>query len=87
MPMIIIDPNGIVPRLLSYFPFTSSVTMMVRLSTNKLDPIDILITIIILLPSIYYIIKLSAIVFRVGLLMYGKRLSFKEFYKCLKEAS
>jgi ABC-2 type transport system permease protein len=87
MPLIVLHPNGILSRIMSYFPFTSSVTMMVRLSTNKLDMIDVLITILILVPFIYLVIKMSARVFRVGILMYGKRLSFREISKWIRTAS
>ena len=84
MPILVLHPNGILARIMSYFPFTTSVTMMVRISTNKLDLIDILITLIILLPTIYFVIKISAKIFRTNVLMYGKRITFKELIKWLK---
>lgn len=87
MPLIILQPNGLVARGMSYFPFTSSVTMMVRLATNKLDMIDVIITILILVPSIYFVIKAASKVFKIGLLMYGKRVSVKEVIKWLKSPS
>lgn len=84
MPLLVLHPNGWVAKVLSFFPFTTSVTMMVRISTDKLNYLDIFITILILIPSIYFIIKLSAKVFRTAILMYGKRITLREICKWLK---
>ncbi|MGD9580976.1 MAG: ABC transporter permease, partial [Vampirovibrionia bacterium] len=84
MPILVLHPNGWISKLLSFFPFTSSVTMMVRISTDKLNYADILISILILIPSIYLIIKLSAKVFRTAILMYGKKITLREIYTWIK---
>lgn len=85
-PYIILDPNGIVAKVLSYFPFTTSVTVMIRLATGELDFYDIWLTLFILIPSIYIAIKFSTKIFRVGLLMQGKKLTLKELFTCVQKA-
>lgn len=84
MPILVLHPNGWVAKLLSFFPFTTSVTMMVRISTDKLNYLDIFISVLILIPSIYFVIKLSAKVFRTAILMYGKRITFREIIKWIR---
>lgn len=86
MPILVLHPNGFIAKIMSYFPFTSSVTMMVRLSTDKLDMLDVFVTFLILIPTIVLVLKLSARIFRANVLMYGKRLTIKEFVKWLRTA-
>ncbi len=86
MMLIIEEPNGIVARVLSYIPITSPVCMMIRISTGKVAMWEVFLTVFVLVGSIYLAIKVFGKVFRIGLLMYGKRPKLKEIIKAARQA-
>ena len=77
------DPNGTVSILLSHIPFTSPVVMLMRIPYGV--PIyEQIISIIILYLTFTLCIWFAAKIYRVGILMYGKKPSYKELIKWLK---
>ena len=77
------DPNGTVSILLSHIPFTSPVVMLMRIPYGV--PIyEQIISIIILYLTFMLCIWVAAKIYRVGILMYGKKPSYKELIKWLK---
>jgi ABC-2 type transport system permease protein len=78
------NPNATLARALSFFPLTAPTTMMLRLPLGGVPVVDILISLIVLLISIPIVVWAGARIFRVGLLMYGKRASVKEIVSALK---
>ncbi len=78
------NPNATLARALSFFPLTAPTTMMLRLPLGGVPAIDILISLIVLLISIPIVVWAGARIFRVGLLMYGKRASVKEIVSALR---
>ncbi|MCZ7391784.1 MAG: ABC transporter permease [Candidatus Methanoperedens sp.] len=84
--MFIVDtPNNLFSRFLSFFPLTSSVTMILRLSISEVPVSDIVISLIILIAAVIGIIELSSRIFRATLLMYGKKPTLKEVIKYVRE--
>lgn len=82
---IIENPGSIFSTFMSYFPLTSPVTMMIRLSAGEIQFYELMISLIILTVSILIIIELSVRIFRASLLMYGKKPSIREIVKYLRE--
>jgi ABC-2 type transport system permease protein len=80
------NPNAPIARILSYFPLTAPTTMMLRLPLGDVPPIDIVISLVVLFISIPLALWGGARVFRIGLLMYGKRPSLSEIVGALKSA-
>lgn len=80
------NPNAAIARALSFFPFTAPTTMMLRLPLGGVPVGDILISLVVLLISIPIVLWAGARIFRVGLLMYGKRPSLKEIVGALRSA-
>ena len=81
--VLVEDPHGTVARVFSYIPFTSPVTMMLRYT---IDPkgmpwYEIPAVVGVLLLSIFLALRISAKLYRVGLLLYGKRPSVREIMK------
>ena len=77
------NPNGPLAFWTSMIPFTSPIVMMVRL------PFDIplwekLLSIGLLFATVILMVKLSAKIYRTGILMYGKKPDAKEIWKWLK---
>ncbi len=77
------DPNGIVAQIFSFVPLTSPVVMMMRIP-HGVPLIEQIISIIILFLSVILIIWIAAKIYRIGILMYGKKPSYKELIKWLK---
>ncbi len=79
------NPNGVIPRILSLFPFTSPIAMILRVSWASVAPSEILLSILILAISVVAIIWLAARIFRLGMLSYGKRLGVRDIVRAFRE--
>lgn len=73
MQVLITKPDGAISTFLSLFPLTSPVAMLSRIAVSDVPVYQIAASILILIVSVYFVIILSSRLFRVGLLMYGKR--------------
>lgn len=78
------SPNSTIATILSYIPFTSPVIMMARVPYDSVPWYEIVGSIIVLIASITAITYLAAKIFRVGIFMYGKKVSWKEIMKWAK---
>lgn len=77
------NPEGNILAFLSIFPITSPVAMVIR------SPYDVpiwqwILAIMLLIGATIGMIHIAAKIYRTGILMYGKKASFKEIYKWLK---
>ena len=80
---VIENPHGIVSQVFSYIPFTSPVVMLMRIPFGV--PVwQQLLSLVILLGTFYVTVLFAAKIYRVGILMYGKKPSYKDLYKWLK---
>jgi len=77
-------PSGIVARVLSFFPLSSPVTMMLRLSTGEVPVMDIVLSIAIGIVSVYVSLRATSKIFRAATLMYGKRPNLPELIRWLR---
>ena len=77
------DPNGIVAQIFSYFPFTSPIVMLMRIP-NGVPIFEQIISLTILFSSVVFMIWIAAKVYRIGILMYGKKLTYGEIIKWLR---
>ncbi len=82
---IIANPGAALTRALSYFPLTSPITMIMRLSAGEVQYYEVVLSLLILTASILVIIELSVRIFRASLLMYGKKPTAGEIMKYLRE--
>jgi ABC-2 type transport system permease protein len=73
MQVLITKPDGAISTFFSLFPLTSPVAMLSRIAVSDVPVYQIAASILILIVSVYFVIILSSRLFRVGLLMYGKR--------------
>ncbi|MFB1003495.1 MAG: ABC transporter permease [Bacteroidia bacterium] len=82
--IVVGDPNGTLATWMSIIPFTSPVTMMVRLPFmgEELNW-QIYLSMAIMLMSIVAAIAVAGKIYRTGILMYGKKASYKELAKWL----
>jgi ABC-2 type transport system permease protein len=83
---IIGSPEGAVSRALTFFPLTSPVAAMMRLATGAISAWEIALSLVILVGSIALTMWFASKIFRVFLLMYGKRLALREIIRYVREA-
>ncbi|RMA57909.1 ABC transporter permease [Ulvibacter antarcticus] len=80
---VIDNPHGTVSQVFSYIPFTSPVVMLMRIPFGV--PIwQQIISLIILFATFIGTVWFAAKIYRVGILMYGKKPSYRELIKWLK---
>jgi ABC-2 type transport system permease protein len=79
-------PNSWLARGLSWFPLTAPVTMLLRITSGQIPWLDVGISIVVLVVSIYLAVRGAAKMFRAAALMYGKRPGIVEILRWLKEA-
>jgi ABC-2 type transport system permease protein len=77
------DPHGPVAVIFSIIPLTSPIVMLMRIPFG-VPPIQIAISLILLIVTFLLIVWMAAKIYRVGVLMYGKKPTYKELYKWLK---
>lgn len=79
------DPGGMLAQIGSYIPFTAPGVLILRLSIMDTWPwTEILISLVILVVSIWLVMKLAGKIFKVGILMYGKNATPKEILKWIR---
>ena len=74
------DPNGVIAKVFSYVPFTSPVVMSARVAFG-ISWLEIFTSFFILITTFLFMVWLSARIYRVGILMYGKQPKWKDFAK------
>ncbi|QCT01269.1 putative membrane protein [Paenibacillus algicola] len=77
-------PNSTLMKVSSYIPFVSPTSVIVRIGLGDAPLWEVLVSLGILLVSILVFGWLAAKIYRTGVLMYGKRPSFKELRKAMK---
>lgn len=79
-------PNSPVAIWCSLIPFTSPLIMFMRIAVQTPPLWQIALSIFFLVATIYALVLLCAKIYRVGILMYGKRPTLPEIVKWLKYA-
>ncbi len=80
---IVNNPDSSLATWLSMIPFTSPISMMVRIPFGV--PIwQIVLSVVLLAGTFVLMTWVAAKIYRTGILMYGKKLSYKEIFKWLK---
>ncbi len=79
------DPNGTLPVVLSFIPFTAAISLILRLGLGALPAWQLWLSIAIQLASVLAVMWLGAKAFRLGMLMYGKRLTPRALFMALRQ--
>lgn len=77
------DPNGLVARVLSYFPLTAPMSMLMRYSYGGVPLTEVYIGLAIMLVTIVIVAILSVRLFRLSLLNYGKGMTWRQIFSAL----
>lgn len=81
---LITNPNGPVAMVLSYFPFTSFMVLLVRNSFAGLPTTELIVGIVTSLVYVFVAMFLALKLFELGCLMYNRRPTLKEMLLYLK---
>jgi ABC-2 type transport system permease protein len=82
--MVLRDPNSTASVVLSEIPFFTPIVMLLRISMQTPPVWQIALSIALLAATTLGVVYFSARIYRVGILMYGKRPSVVEIFKWLK---
>ena len=74
------NPDGPLAFWMSMIPFTSPIIMMVRIPFG-INSWEIICSMTILVLSFIFFTWIASKIYRVGILMYGKKATFKDLYK------
>ncbi|MCQ2958645.1 MAG: ABC transporter permease [Bacteroidales bacterium] len=85
LPLIVADPNGTLSFWLSVIPFTSPIAMMGRLPFG-VSYWQVALSVVLLLAMCCLVVMFAAKLYRSGMLMYGKKISFKSVLSALKNS-
>jgi ABC-2 type transport system permease protein len=80
---VIDNPHGIVSQVFSYIPLTSPVVMLMRIPFG-VPMWQQILSLIILFATFIGTVWFASKIYRVGILMYGKKASYREIVKWLK---
>ena len=80
---VLSNPNGTLAVFASLFPLFSPIIMPARLA---FDPPwwQIMLSIVLMLLAVWFFIWLTSRIYRVGILMYGKKATIREMIKWLR---
>ena len=80
------DPSGAFARVLTFFPLSAPVAVLVRLAGVGIEAWEIAVSIVTLVAFTLLLMWVGARIFGAYLLMYGKRPSLKEIWRSLRSA-
>ena len=75
------NPSSYLTTVFSYIPPLTPFMMIMRIGMGTVETLEIIYTSFLLVISCLLMLKLSGKLFKVTILMYGKRISIKEIYK------
>ncbi len=78
-------PHGKLAQIFSMIPFTSPIVMAVR-APFEVPLIEVLASFGLLVLTFLFMVWLSAKIYRVGILMYGKKPNWKDFVKWIRQS-
>ena len=80
---VINDPHGTVATVFSFIPFTSPIVMLMRIPFGV--PLwQIILSVTLLFVTFIGTVWFASKIYRVGILMFGKKPTWKELYRWLK---
>ena len=87
MESILNNPDGILAFWMSIFPLSSPIVMMARLPFGGVESWEIILSMTILIISFLFTTWISSRIYRIGILMYGKKATLKELIKWINYKS
>jgi ABC-2 type transport system permease protein len=83
---VMLNPNGRIAVALSWLPWSSPIIMPMRMGLTSVSPLVVAGSMAVAALGCIAAVWLSARIYRVGMLMYGKKPSFAELAKWIRYA-
>ena len=83
--MLITNPESPIGNFFSIFPLTSPITIMVKTAIGNISVLHLISAMASLIVAFLFFIWLGAKIYRVGILSYGKKVSYKDLWKWIRQ--
>lgn len=83
---VMINPTGTAAVVLSWLPWSSPIIMPMRMGLTTVSPLAVAGSIVVAIAGCWLAVWLSGRIYRVGMLMYGKKPGFAEVAKWIRYA-
>lgn len=83
---IMSNPDGTLAIVLSLIPFFSPILMIVRIAATDVPAWQIIASVVLTIGTFFACLAIAAKIYRVGILMYGKKPTFKDLFKWIRLA-
>lgn len=77
-PLFISAPHSLIVQILSYFPLTAPIPLLLRNAVGNLELVPALISLALLIATTVFTVSIGVRIFRFGALEYSRKLSVKE---------
>lgn len=81
---IVTRPDGTLSRVMSLLPFSSPIVMPLRMAVVPVSALDIIVSIALVGGGCLAVVWLAGKIYRVGMLMYGKRPTMMELFRWVR---
>jgi len=75
------DPDHLSSRVLTWFPLTSPSAMPARVILSNVGVLEIMVSLALLVGTIWLVRRLAGRIFEIGMLMYGKEPTLREMLR------
>jgi ABC-2 type transport system permease protein len=83
---LINEPNGTLARVFSLIPFFSPIVMPVRYSLTAIPVYELALSLLCTIAGLLGVVWIAGRIYRVGILMYGKKPSLRELVRWIRTA-
>jgi ABC-2 type transport system permease protein len=83
---VMMNPTGQLAQVMSWLPFSAPIIMPLRMTATPVPTVEIIGSLFGLLVGCAAVIWISARIYRVGLLMYGKRPTLRELARWIRQS-
>jgi ABC-2 type transport system permease protein len=80
----IYNPNATWVKVISYIPFWTPTTMLMRIGVGSATWWEIALTIVLMIVAIFICAVIGARIYRLGVLMYGQRPGLRQLFKMVR---
>jgi ABC-2 type transport system permease protein len=83
---LIRDPNGTAAQVLTFVPLLTPFVVPMRYSISPLSPVELLLSVAVTVAGLMAIVWLAGRIYRVGILSYGKKATFRDLARWIRTA-
>ncbi|MEP6766833.1 MAG: ABC transporter permease [Gemmatimonadaceae bacterium] len=83
---VLLQPDSALSRTLSLMPFSAPIVMPLRMTVAPVPPLDIVLALLSVAIGAVFTTWLASRIYRVGLLMYGKKPGFREIMRWVRQS-